>query len=105
MITFYILNMFSLERNGHKLYNYLLEDERKDFDADVLANGKVKDYNIYTFAMPISKKNMVTDFVKPFLDENLIIKENAWDIVHYINGYEVKFIDKRVLPFQKSKKV
>ena len=54
--------------------------------------------------MPISKKNMITDFVKPFLDENFLIKEDAWDIVHYINGYEVKFIDKRVLPF-KSKKV
>ena len=104
MITIYNLNMLAPERNEHKLYNYLSEDERKDFDADVLANGKAKNYDIYTFAMPISKKNMITDFVKPFLDENFLIKEDAWDIVHYINGYEVKFIDKRVLPF-KSKKV
>lgn len=105
MITIYILTILTPERYEHKLYNYLSEDERKDFDADVLTNGKAKDYDIYTFAMPISKKNMITDFVKPFLDENFLIKENAWDIVHYINGYEVKFIDKRVLPFQKSKKV
>lgn len=105
MITIYILTILSPERYVHKLYNYLSEYERKYFDADVLTNGKAKDYDIYTFAMPISKKNMITDFVKPFLDENFLIKENAWDIVHYINGYEVKFIDKRVLPSQKNKKV
>lgn len=105
MITIYILNLLSPERNEHQLYNYLSEYEKKVFDADVLANSKVKDYDIYTFAMPISKKNMVTDFVKPFLDENFLIKEDAWGIVHHINGYEVQFIDKRVLPFQKSKKV
>ena len=102
MITIYILNLLSPERNEHQLYNYLSEDEKKVFDADVLTNGKVKDYDIYTFAMPLSKKNMVTDFVKPFLDENFLIKEDAWDIVHYINGYEVQFIDKRVLPFKKA---
>lgn len=103
MITIYILNIFSPERNGHKLYSCLSEDEKKDFDADVLTNGKVKDYEIYTPAMPISEKNLVTDFVKPFLDENFLINDNAWNVVHKINGYEVQFIDKRVLPFKKAK--
>lgn len=103
MITIYILNMFSPERNRHKLYNYLSEDEKKDFDAEVLVCAKYVDYDIYTHAMPISEKNMVTDFVKPFLDENFLINDNAWNVVHKINGYEVQFIDKRVLPFKKAK--
>ncbi|MGN1155451.1 MAG: hypothetical protein ACI4TK_04680 [Agathobacter sp.] len=105
MITIYILNMFSPERNGHKLYNYLSEDEKKEFDEKVLANANIVDYDIYTHAMPISEKNMVTDFVKLFLDYNFLIKDDAWDVLHKINGYEVRFIDKRVLPFKKAKKV
>lgn len=103
MITIYILNMFNPERHEHKLYNDMSEDEKKEFDDVVLTNANIIDYEIYTHAMPISEKNMVTEFVKPFLDENFLINDNAWDVVHKINGYEVKFIDKRVLTFKKAK--
>ena len=99
MIIIYILNILSPERNEYQLYNYLSENEKKEFDNEVLSNAKDVDSVIYTYAMPLSEKNMVINFIKPFLDENFFIKDDAWGVVHKIDGYEVIFIDKRILPF------
>ena len=99
MITIEVHNLFSKQTEDVRIYNDLMEKERDALDKIVLANGKEQDFIICTLPMPISKKCLITDLIRPFVGEDGYIRDDAWNIVHNINGYEVRFINKAI--FQK----
>lgn len=104
MITIEVHNFYSKQAEDVRVYNDLPEKERNALDKMLLAKGKEQDFTICTLPMPISEKCLITDLVRPFVGKDGYIHDDAWNVVHNINGYEVQFVDKRVLPF-KSKKV
>ena len=94
MITIEVHNFYSKQR----VYNDLTEKERDALDKMVLAKGKEQDFTICTLPMPISKKCLITDLIRPFVGKDGYIRDDAWNVVHIINGYEVKFINKAIFP-------
>ena len=43
------------------------KNERDALDKMVLAKGKEQDFTICTLPMPISKKCLITDLIRPFV--------------------------------------
>ena len=94
MITIEVHNFYSKQAEDVRVYNDLKENERDALDKIVLAKGKVQDFTICTLPMPISKKCLITDLIRPFVGKDGYIRDDAWNIVHNINGYYVRFINK-----------
>lgn len=98
MITIEVHNFYSKQAEDVRVYNDLPEKEREALDKMVLANGKEKDFTICTLPMPISEKCLITDLIRPFVRKDGYIRGDAWNVVHNINGYEVRFINKAIFP-------
>ena len=99
MITIEVHNLFSKQAESVKVYNDLPKNERDALDKMVLAKGKEQDFTICTLPMPISEKCLITDLIRPFIGKDGYVRDDAWNVVHNINGYEVRFINKAI--FQK----
>ena len=98
MITIEVYNFYSKQAEDVRVYNDLPEKERDAIDKMVLANGKEQNFKICTLPMPISKKCLITDLIRPFIGKDGFIRDDAWNIVHDINGYYVRFINKAFIP-------
>ena len=94
MITIEVHNLFSKQAYNVRIYGDLPKNERDALDKMVLAKGKEQDFTICTLPMPISKKCLITDLIRPFVGKDGYIRDDAWNIVHNINGYYVRFINK-----------
>ena len=99
MITIEVHNLFSKQAEDVRVYNDLPEKERDALDKIVLAKGKEQDFTICTLPMAISRKCLITDLVRPFVGKDGYVRDDAWNVVHNVNGYEVRFINKAI--FQK----
>ena len=101
MITIEVHNFYSKQAYSEysvRIYGDLLKNERDALDKMVLANGKEQDFTICTLPMPISKKCLITDLIRPFVGKDGYIRNDAWNVVHNINGYEVRLINKAFIP-------
>ena len=98
MITIEVHNFYSKQAYNVRIYGDLTENERDALDKIVLANGKEQDFTICTLPMSISKRCLITDFIRPFVGEDGYIRDDAWNVVHIVNGYEVRFINKAFIP-------
>lgn len=98
MITIEVHNTYSKQTNNVRIYGDLMENERDALDKMVLAKGKEQDFTICTLPMPISKKCLITDLIRPFVGKDGYIRNDAWNVVHNINGYEVRLINKAFIP-------
>ena len=98
MITIEVHNFYSKQAYNVRLYNDLSEKEREAIDKMVLAKGKEQDFTICTLPMPISKKCLITDLIRPFIGKDGYVRDDAWNVVHNINGYEVRFINRAIFP-------
>ena len=101
MITIEVHNFYSKQAYSEynvRIYGDLLENERDALDEMVLANGKEQDFTICTLPMPINRKCLITDLIRPFVGKDGYIRNDAWNVVHNINGYEVRFINKAFIP-------
>ena len=98
MITIEVHNFYSKQAEDVRVYNDLPEKERDAIDKIVLAKGKEQNFKICTLPMPISKKCLITDLIRPFVGKDGYIRDDAWNIVHNINGYYVRFINKAFIP-------
>ena len=98
MITIEVHNLFSKQAEDVRVYNDLMEKERDALDKIVLAKGKEQDFTICTLPMPISKKCLITDLIRPFVGKDGYISDAAWNVVYKVNGYEVRFINKAFIP-------
>ena len=98
MITIEVHNFYSKQTYNVNIYGDLLEKERDALDKMVLAKGKEQDFTICTLPMPISRKCLITDLVRPLVGKDGFIRDDAWNVVHNINGYEVRFINKAFIP-------
>lgn len=98
MITIEVHNLYSKQAYNVRIYGDLTENERDALDKIVLANGKEQDFTICTLPMPISRKCLITDLIRPFVGEDGFICDDAWNVVHIVNGYEVRFINKAFIP-------
>ena len=94
MITIEVHNFYSKQAEDVRVYNDLPEKERDALDKIVLAKGKVQDFTICTLHMKNRKKCLITDLIRPFVGKDGYIRDDAWNIVHNINGYYVRFINK-----------
>ena len=94
MITIEVHNLFSKQAEDVRVYNDLPENERDALDKMVLANGKEQNFRICTLPMPISKKCLITDLIRPFVRKEGYIRDDAWNVVHIVNGCEVRIINK-----------
>ena len=99
MITIEVHNLFSKQTEDVRVYNDFPEKERDAIDKMVLANGKEQDFTICTLPMPINSKCLITDLIRPLVGKDGYIRDDAWNVIHNINGYEVRFINKAI--FQK----
>ena len=98
MITIEVHNLFSKQAYNVRIYGDLPKNERDALDKMVLAKGKEQDFTICTLPMPISKKCLITDLIRPFVGKDGYIRDDAWNIVHNVNGYEVRFINRAIFP-------
>ena len=98
MITIEVHNFYSKQAEDVRVYNDLPEKERDAIDKIVLAKGKEQDFTICTLPMPISKKCLITDLIRPFVGKDGYISDDAWNVVYKVNGYEVRFINKAFIP-------
>lgn len=98
MITIEVHNLYSKQAEAVRVYNDLPENEKDALDKMVLSKGKVQNFTICTLPMPISKKCLITDLIRPFVGKDGHIRDDAWNVVHIVNGYEVKFINKAFIP-------
>ena len=98
MITIEVHNFYSKQAEDVRVYNDLPEKERDALDKMVLANCKEQDFTICTLPMPISKKCLITDLIRPFVGKDGYISDDAWNVVYKVNGYEVRFINKAFIP-------
>ena len=98
MITIEVHNLFSKQAYNVRIYGDLPEKEREALEKMVLAKGKEQDFTICTLPMPISKKCVITDLIRPFVGKDGYISDDAWNVVHNVNGYEVRFINKAIFP-------
>ena len=98
MITIEVHNFYSKQAEGVRVYNDLPEKERDAIDKMVLAKGKEQDFTICTLPMPINRKCLITDLIRPLVGKDGHICDDAWNVVHIINGYEVRFINKAFIP-------
>ena len=98
MITIEVHNLFSKQAEDVRVYNDLPEKEREALDKIVLANRKEQDFTISTLPMPINSKCLITDLVRPFVGKDGYIHDDDWNVVHNINGYEVRFINRAFIP-------
>ena len=98
MITIEVHNLFSKQAEDVRVYNDLPENERDTLDKMVLANGKEQDFTICTLPMPINRKCLITDLIRPFVGKEGYIRNDAWNVVHIVNGYEIRFINKAFIP-------
>ena len=94
MITIEVHNLFSKQAEDVRVYNDLPENERDALDKMVLANGKEQDFTICTLPMPINRKCLITDLIRPFVRKEGYIRDDAWNVVHIVNGCEVRIINK-----------
>ena len=99
MITIEVHNLFSKQEKDVRVYNDFPEKERDALDKMVLAKGKEQNFRICTLPMPISKKCLITDLIRPFVGKDGYIHDDAWNVAHDVNGYEVRFINRAI--FQK----
>lgn len=99
MITIEVHNTYSKQAEDVRVYNDLTGKERDALDKMVLAKGKEQDFTICTLPMPIGKKCLITDLIRLFVGKDGYIRDDAWNVVHIVNGYEVRFINKAI--FQK----
>ena len=97
-MTIELHNTYSIQAENVRVYNNLPERERDALDKIVLAKGKVQDFTICTLPMPISKKCLITDLIRPFVGKDGYISDDAWNVVYKVNGYEVRFINKAFIP-------
>ena len=101
MITIEVHNFYSNQAYSEysvRIYGDLSENERDALDKMVLANGKEQDFTICTFPMSINRKCLITDLIRPFVGKDGYIRDDAWNVVHNINGYEVRFVNKAFIP-------
>ena len=101
MITIEVHNFYSNQAYSEysvRIYGDLLKNERDALDKIVLANGKEQDFIICTLPMPINRKCLITDLIRPFVGKDGYIRNDAWNVVHNINGYEVRLINKAFIP-------
>ena len=98
MITIEVHNFYSKQAYNVRVYNDLPEKEKDAIDKMVLANGKEQDFTICTLPMPISKKCLITDLIRPCVGKDGYISDDAWNVVYKVNGYEVRFINKAFIP-------
>ena len=98
MITIEVHNFYSKQAKDVRVYNDLMEKERDALDKIVLAKGKEQDFTICTLPMPVSKKCLITDLIRPFVGKDGFISDDAWNVVYKVNGYEVRFINKAFIP-------
>ena len=40
----------------------------------------------------------MTDLIRPFVGKDGYIRDDAWNVVHMVNGYEVRFINRAIFP-------
>ena len=99
MITIEVHNTYSKQAEDVRVYNDFPEKERDAIDKMVLAKGKEQDFTICTLPMPINRKCLITDLVRPFVGKDGYVRDDAWNVVHNVNGYEVRFINRAI--FQK----
>ena len=98
MIIIEVHNLFSKQAEDVRVYNDLKENERDALDKMVLAKGKEQDFTICTLPMPINRKCLITDLIRPFAGKDGYIRDDAWNVVHNANGYEVGFINRAIFP-------
>ena len=98
MITIEAHNFYSKQAYNVRIYGDLPKNERDALDKMVLAKGKEQDFIICTLPMPISKKCLITDLIRPFVGKDGYISDDAWNVVYKVNGYEVRFINKAFIP-------
>ena len=98
MITIEVYNFYSKQAEDVRVYNDLPEKERDAIDKMVLAKGKEHDFTICTLPMPINSKCLITDLIRPFVGKDGYIRDDAWNVVHMVNGYEVRFINRAIFP-------
>ena len=98
MITIEVHNTYSKQTYNVRIYGDLLENERDTLDKMVLANGKEQDFTICTLPMPINRKCLITDLIRPFVEKEGYIRDDAWNVVHIVNGCEVRIINKAFIP-------
>ena len=98
MITIEVHNLFSKQAEDVRVYNYLPENEREALDKTVLAKGKEQDFTICTLPIAINSKCLITDLIRPFVGKEGYIRDDAWNVVHNVNGYEVRFINRAIFP-------
>ena len=98
MITIEVHNFYSKQAYNVRIYGDLPKNERDALDKMVLAKGKEQDFTICTLPMPISKKCLITDLIRPFVGKDGYISDDAWNVVHKVNGYEVRFINRAIFP-------
>ena len=94
MITIEVHNTYSKQTYSVRIYGDLSENERDALDKTVLANGKEQDFTICTLPMPINRKCLITDLIRPFVGKEGYIRDDAWNVVHIVNGCEVRIINK-----------
>ena len=99
MITIEVHNLFSKQAEDVRVYNDFPEKERDSLDKMVLAKGKEQDFTICTLPIAINSKCLITDLIRPFVGKDGYIRDDAWNVVHMVNGYEVRFINRAI--FQK----
>ena len=98
MITIEVHNLFSKQAEDVRVYNDLPENEKDALEKMVLAKGKEHNFTICTLPMPISRKCLITDLIRPFVGKDGYISDDAWNVVYKVNGYEVRFINKAFIP-------
>ena len=98
MITIEVHNFYSKQAYNVRIYGDLPKNERDALDKMVLAKGKEQDFTICTLPMPISKKCLITDLIRPFVGKDGYISDDAWNVVYKVNGYEVRFINRAIFP-------
>ena len=70
MITIEVHNLFSKQVEDVRVYNDLPEKEREALEKMVLAKGKEQDFTICTLPMPINRKCLITDLIRPFVGKD-----------------------------------
>lgn len=106
MITIEVHNLYSKQAEAVRVYNDLPEKEREALEKMVLAKGKEQDFTICTLPIPISEKCLITDLIRPFVGKDGYIRDDARNVIHNINGYKVRFINKAFIPkISKQKKI
>lgn len=98
MIIIEVHNFYSKQAEAVRVYNDLPEKERDALDKMVLAKGKEQDFTICTLPMPINRRCLITDLIRPFVGKEGYVCDDAWNVVHNINGYEVRFINRAFIP-------